>query len=142
MVFSPQAATFDRLTDAKKWEQDTESAIRDGRHFKNSEAKKHTVSELLDRYESYVLKNNPKRHADIKGMLQWWREKLGHRMLADVSKSQVIEKRDLLLNNPKMNNAPRSPATVNRYMNVLSHAFTLAVNDWEWMDRGIRGEGV
>ena len=36
-----QTATFKRKTDAKKWIQDTESAIRDGRHFKTIEAKKH-----------------------------------------------------------------------------------------------------
>lgn len=36
-----QSATFDRLTDAKKWAQDTESDIRDRRHFKYAEAKKH-----------------------------------------------------------------------------------------------------
>ena len=43
-------ATFKRITDAKKWVQDTESAIREGRWFKTVEAKKHTVKEMLDRY--------------------------------------------------------------------------------------------
>ena len=129
-----QTATFERLTDAKKWEQDTESAIRAGRHFKNSEAKKRSIAELIERYSKHVLKHNPKRYEDIKGMLQWWKENLGNRFLADVSKSLLIEKRDLLLNSPKTDKTPRNPATVNRYMNVLSHAFTLAVNDWEWVD--------
>ena len=31
-----QTATFERLTDARKWAASTESAIREGRHFKNS----------------------------------------------------------------------------------------------------------
>jgi hypothetical protein len=39
-----QTATFERKTDAKLWAQQTESAIRDGRHFKTTEAKKHTLS--------------------------------------------------------------------------------------------------
>ena len=48
---SPQeSATFARLTDAKKWVQSIESAIRENRHFKVSEAKRHTLSELIDRY--------------------------------------------------------------------------------------------
>ena len=38
-----QRATFDRLTDAKKWAQATEAAIREGRHFKTTEAKRHTL---------------------------------------------------------------------------------------------------
>ena len=29
-----ETATFHRETDAKRWIQDTESAIREGRHFK------------------------------------------------------------------------------------------------------------
>ena len=43
--FPSQSATFERLTDAKKWAQQTESAIREGRHFKTSEAKRHTLTE-------------------------------------------------------------------------------------------------
>jgi hypothetical protein len=43
--YPTQTATFKRLTDAKKWVQDTESAIRDGRHFKTTEAKKHTFAD-------------------------------------------------------------------------------------------------
>jgi hypothetical protein len=31
--YPAQSATFDRLTDAKKWASATESAIREGRHF-------------------------------------------------------------------------------------------------------------
>ncbi|MDP1558522.1 MAG: hypothetical protein Q8K59_02490 [Nitrosomonas sp.] len=47
--FPSQSATFERLTDAKKWSQQTESAIREGRHFKTTEAKRHTLTELIDR---------------------------------------------------------------------------------------------
>ena len=45
--FKEQAATFERLTDAKRWVQDTEAAIRDGRHFKTTEAKRHTLGEVV-----------------------------------------------------------------------------------------------
>jgi len=38
--FPPQSAAFERLTDARRWAQQTEAAIREGRHFKTSEAKK------------------------------------------------------------------------------------------------------
>ena len=43
--FPPQTASFKRLTDAKKWVQQTESAIREGRHFKTVESRKHTLKE-------------------------------------------------------------------------------------------------
>jgi len=47
----PEVATFERLTNARKWIQQTESAIREGRHFKTFEAKRHTLTNLIDRYE-------------------------------------------------------------------------------------------
>jgi len=53
--YPTQTATFKRLTDAKKWVQHTESAIREGRHFKTSEAKKHTLADLVDKYINDVL---------------------------------------------------------------------------------------
>ena len=46
----PTTMTFKRKTDAQKWIQNTESAIREGRYFKKSESRRHTVGELIDRY--------------------------------------------------------------------------------------------
>lgn len=48
-------ATFDRKTDARKWIQETESSIRQGRYFKTSESKKHTFAELAERYEEATM---------------------------------------------------------------------------------------
>lgn len=50
-----QRATFDKLTDAKRWAAQTETAIKEGRHFKTAEAKKHTLADLVDRYIDKVL---------------------------------------------------------------------------------------
>lgn len=48
---APQvSASFARKTDARKWAQDTESAIRDGRYFKASAAHRYTLAETIDRY--------------------------------------------------------------------------------------------
>lgn len=58
--FPTQNATFDRLTDARKWAQQTESAIRDGRHFKTNESKRHTLAEAIERYISDVMPTKPK----------------------------------------------------------------------------------
>ena len=53
--YPQQTATFERKTDAKKWAQDTESAIREGRHFKTREAKNHTLGDLVERYIEHHL---------------------------------------------------------------------------------------
>jgi len=70
--FAEQSATFEPLTDARKWAQDTESAIRNRRHFPKSEAKKHTLAEMIERYIRDVLPNKPKSAKDQKRRLDWW----------------------------------------------------------------------
>lgn len=130
----PESATFERLTDAKKWAQDMESSMRQGRHFKTSAAKKHTVAAMIDRYLKQIASNRPKGYGDVKPKLDWWKEQIGYATLADVTKALIIEKRDLLVNTPTHHNTKRTPATVNRYMTCLSHTFTIAVNEWEWLE--------
>ena len=53
--YPQQSATFARLTDATKWATQTEAAIREGRHFKTTEAKRHTLADQVDRYTREVL---------------------------------------------------------------------------------------
>jgi integrase len=128
--YPAQTATFKRLTDAKKWVQDTESAIREGRHFKTAEAKKHTVSEMIERYCSEYLPNNKekkyslKEQKERKSRLDWWAKNIGYCLLADITPPLIDE---------YLSNMTQSPATVDKYLKNLSHAFTIAVNKWGWL---------
>ncbi|MCX2832928.1 tyrosine-type recombinase/integrase [Microbulbifer thermotolerans] len=125
--FPPQNATFNRKTDAKRWIQQTEAAIREGRHFKTTESKRRTLAKLIDRYLRDVLPTKPKGMNAQGRQLTWWKKELGCRSLADVTPSLLAETRDKL-------HQGRQPATVVRYMAALSHAFTVAVNEWEWLE--------
>jgi len=151
--FAEQAATFERLTDAKKWVQNTESAIRDGRHFKTTEAKRHTLGDLVDRYVRDVMPSKPKSEAHQTRQLKWWKSRIGTYTLADVTPSLLAEYRDKLasgmlddgsmtrqvkqsarLKTKTLPVEPRAPATVLRYIAALSHAYTIAVKEWGWLD--------
>ena len=46
----PEYATFSRKTDAKRWAQQTEADIREGRYFQSREAKRHTLGQAIERY--------------------------------------------------------------------------------------------
>lgn len=129
-----QSATFERVTDAKKWAQQTESAIREGRHFKTTEAKRHTMAELIDRYIKNVLPTKPKAIRKQTALLQRWRAEIGSHALADVTPSLIAECRDKLAGEITLRDKLRSPATVNRYMAALSIAFTTAVKEWGWLE--------
>jgi len=132
--YPAQRATFNRKTDAKKWVQDTESAIREGRHFKTAEAKKHTFADLVDRYIKDVLPTKPKQARQQEQQLLWWKEKMGVYLLSDVTPPLIVQFRDELANGITCRGKQRNPATVVRYMAALSHAFTIAVKEWQWLE--------
>ena len=68
--------------------------------------------------------------------LAWWQAQLGELRLAEVTPARVAACRDQLLQS-------HAPATVNRYLAVLSHACSVAVTEWGWLDtnplRQVRG---
>jgi integrase len=132
--YPSQTATFKRKTDANKWIQDTESAIREGRHFKTTEAKKHTLAELVDRYIKDVIPTKPKQAAAQRPQLERWKAEIGSYALADITPALIVECRDKLLTEPTPRGERRTPATVVRYMAALSHAFTIAINEWQWLE--------
>ena len=124
--FPPQRASFARRTDARKWAQQTESAIRENRNFKTTESRKHTLSDLIDRYKKSVLPTK-KDHKRQEAQYDWWKKELGHYTLSDITPALLSAMRDKL-------SEGRAPATVVRYLSALSHAFTVAVNEWGWLE--------
>jgi integrase len=130
----PASSTFSRLTDARRWAQSTEAAMREGRHFKSAEAKRHSLADLVDRYIKEVLPIKPKNGANTRQHLVWWKSKLGSVSLAEVSPSLIAQCRNDLLGTTTRRGSKMANATVVRYMATLSHAFTIAIKDWQWVD--------
>lgn len=128
-----QTATFERKTDAKRWAQQTESAILEGRHFNAVEAKRHTLGELIDRYIRDVLPHK-KGKRDTLRYLRWWQSEIGDLLLADIRPAQIGECRDKFASAITVRGRKRSNATVIRCMAALSHALTVAVKEWGWID--------
>jgi len=138
-----QTSTFLRLTDAKRWATQTEAAIREGRHFKDVEAKRHTLDSAIERYIRECL---PKlKDAKNRGrLLGWWKRELGPFLLSDLTLSRILEARDKLTTTPKVSQKKqpdpdallqfRTPASVNRYLSALSPVFSACVREWQWMD--------
>jgi len=124
--YPAQSATFKRVTDAQKWELQTEAAIKEGRYFQVSEAKKHTFNELVSRYTAEILPSyNLKEQQNRSHKLDWWAHVMGDCLLADITPALLTEHKAKLT---------QSPATVDKYLKNLSHAFSVAVNYWAWLD--------
>ena len=74
--------SFAQLTLAKRWANQTETEILEGRYFKTTEAKKHTLSELIERYIKTTLPTKPKSIATQKPQLEWWDKEIGFKLLS------------------------------------------------------------
>ena len=126
---STQTATFSKLSEAKKWASITEGAVLQDQHFPSNESKKHAMREVIDRYLEEVLPRKSKNTIYNQTLqLKWWSTQIGHVLLSDISPRLIGECRDKLLKAHKAN------STINRKLSVLSHVFTIAVNEWEWID--------
>ena len=135
----PETATFGSLTKARAWAKQLEAAVEAGK-LPSTEARKHTLTELIDRYKADILPR--KRNANRQGQqLEWWKQQLGAYLLSDCTPARIAEYRDKLASQPiaprGKSDKPaqmRSPASVNRYLAALSHVFTVAVKEYGWLD--------
>lgn len=137
--YPTMTATFDKKTAANQWIAEHEPLMKQGKHISDYEAKKHTLSELIDRYIDVEL---PKRKLNdqnkYKMQLEWWRRHIGAYLLSKITPAVLSECKELLIKEPspkaKKTFSPRSQATANRYMACLSSVLTVAVNEWQWID--------
>jgi len=129
-----ETASFERLTDARRWAQQTEAAIREGRHFKTVEAKKHTMAQTIDRYSKEVLahRENP---VNQKTYLKYWKEALGDYRLSDITPALIVEHRNALVGMENKYGRTIGLATANRYSQALGHVFTVAMKEWGWINQ-------
>ena len=128
--FPSTSRTFGRLADANQWAKDVESDMRAGR-YKPARRHERKVFEVIDRYIATYLPAK-KTGAKQEQQLLEWRRLIGDYDLQLLRPSDIARARDQLLVTGQ--NGERSPATVVRYLAALSHAFTVAVKDWAWLD--------
>lgn len=142
--YPTMSATFDNITLAKEWVAENEIPMKRGKKIKDAEARKHTLSELIDRYVKYELPDRKSDKQKFEMQLNWWKDKIGAYLLSDITPSLLAEYRDKLLKEPspkfKLSDEgekielKRSYATVNRYMAALSIVLTKATKEWEWIE--------
>ena len=129
-----QTATFKRLTDAKRWAQQTEAAIREGRHFVGSEAKRTTLSEVIDRFKREKLPSL-NGQADRLRHLDYWTQELGAYALAEVTPARINAAMTGLSATPsERTHKVRSAATLGQYRQALSGVLALCEREWELIE--------
>jgi len=124
-----QCAVFPTLAQARKFATMVEGRIIEGKHFPHKKTQ-YTLNELLDKYCQDVM---PHKTAETqrshRAAIAYWRERLGHKMLGNITRDDVIKGRDALND--------RAPATVVKYMTILTHALNIAVKEYEWVEKNV-----
>lgn len=124
--FPAQRSTFKKMSDAKAWASQIESDIQTGKIKTQIAASQHTLTETIDRYSKTILQQK-KSAANQARQLNWWSDQIGVYALSEIKRDTIAQCRDKLLET-------KSAGTVTGYLAALSHLFTVAVNDWEWID--------
>jgi integrase len=128
-----KSATFSSITRAKDWLSRKQAEI-ELEVLENCPSNcRHTVDDLIRRYIDTVLPTKPRNARNTKRILNWWGQEIGKCLLTHIKPSVIAQKRDKLLSEVNKAGKMRSNSTVVRYLSSLSHAFTLAVKEWEWM---------
>jgi integrase len=151
--FPDKRATFPTRRDAERWARIVEGEYAKRKHLPSLEAERHTLGELLDRYTEHDMPD--KRRKACAAHLKFWREALGSKRLSELTPAAIREHRDRLRTEPFTRSFqrkavtltrrrtrkegdpaptyPRSPGSVNRYMETLSKMLTVAVAEYEWL---------
>jgi integrase len=141
-----QSATFRDRAQAKQWAQYAEARIRRERY-----AALTPFVQVVERYRKEVLPDFDEPARRSREMhLAWWARRFGDLGFAAITQVEIAKARDALaLERPVSGNIgprrrerksypsrhTRSPATVNRYLSSLSHLFTVAMHEWNLVDR-------
>lgn len=132
--------TFRTKTHAERWATRTEAAIDEGRHFPRPEGQRKTLKNAIERYRESVLKHKSQSMQRCQsGQLAWWEARYGDKRVSEITAAVIAEGRDALLSEPignaKKTDNPRTrtPASVNRYLSVLSHLLNTAAREWRWI---------
>ncbi|MBN2431901.1 MAG: site-specific integrase [Acidobacteria bacterium] len=135
--------TFERLTSARNWAQKQETLVRENAYDPEAEGNRRTLQEAVDRYIRDILPHKaPSSYATEERRLQWWADRLGHIPLGQITPALITECRDELLSQGSGYTAGRrtgerwpgvSPSTAAKYLRILAHLFTIAINEWQWI---------
>ena len=134
MGYPEKTCSFPTKREAEDWAKKIENEIREGRYFDKQEATKHTVKDMLKRYELEVMPN--KAYSTVlaqRSHITYWKDEIGNLTLAEISSALLSEHKGKLLHTKTSRGAKRAHSTVNRYMALISHALTIATKEWQWI---------
>ena len=116
--------TFINKADADKWGRITESELDRGVWADRSEAEATTLANALERYRREVTPKKKGASREANRIAIWLRSDLACRSIASLKPSDFAAYRDKRLE------AKAAAATIRLELGVISHLFTIAIQEW------------
>lgn len=88
-----------------------------------------TLSEVIDRYVREIMPGKRSVRAPLQ-QLEFWRAQLGFLPINQVTPALIAKAKSLLLTEKTKHGTERKPSTINRYLAILAHVFTIAMKEW------------
>ncbi|WP_291734772.1 site-specific integrase [Leisingera sp. F5] len=132
--YEQQSAYFDRKSDAEAWARQIEAGIDAGKNPIGSEAKKHTLADVIDRYVLEVLPGK-KSAKDQNQQLGVWKTLLGDLKLAEITTDRLLKARTSISEHRGRHGGKVTNATVNRYWAALHHVLETTVREYGWLEQ-------
>jgi len=119
-------------TDDKKLAQRIYDKVRgevaERKWFERQPGEDRTFKEMMERYmKEHSAKNRPGSHKRYKSLKDHLVDFFGDLTLLEVTPSLIADYK------VKRKDEGASPATINIEMSLMSHAFNLAIKEWEWV---------
>lgn len=115
--------TFDLKKDAEKWGRYQEQLIDAGQWIDRTEAEQTTLEELLKRYAKEISTTKRGKEVEVTRINALCRTTIAKHSVAAITGKRLAQWRDLRLTEV-------SPSTVTRELQLLGHAFTVAIREW------------
>jgi integrase len=118
---------FERKQEADDWAKETERRIKLGQFNFAAHNKHHTYTDLLHRMEGDGAFDLQRSFKNCRSQFAYWKQRLGAYALIHITPELIAQERKTLTE------STRGPATINRYIAVLSSTFSYAAKKLRWI---------
>lgn len=119
------SAVRDTKVEARAWADEREYELKLGASFADVKSNR-TVNDVFDRYLREVSKYKKGAKWEATRINLLMQHRISAVLLDELNSSHVAQWRDWRLRSVK-------GSTVNRELNIISHAFQVAVKEWKWL---------
>ncbi len=122
----PKYKTFPSKRAALLWVEETKDDMR--RQLEGLPAKMLTVKDMLERYRDTITTKKKGKHWESLRIRKILKSDIAEVHISKINGSHIADWRDTRLTQV-------SSSTVNRELNIICHAFSLAVDEWCWLQK-------